>query len=167
MNLKLERPQEKASEQIDVANAQIAAGDLAGAQATLASLQKTNDLIKDPQLKSSYQSQIARARKWIEDAQPKAGVAAAAPANPPPAPDVSRPGQKIAVSDWLKRLDDENKDDDCPLNTRLFLDLPGHLKSLPRSDDPNAIFSGLNAVAKAIVTAQNVVTAMLKQQAMR
>ena len=163
ISLKLERPQYKASEQFDVAEAQIAAGDLSGAQTTLASLQKTNDLIKDPQLKSSYLSQIAQARRWIEAAQPKAGVAAVAPATPQPTPAV----QKIAVSDWLKRLDNDNKDDDCPLNTRLFLDLPGHLKSLPRSDDPGAIFSGLNATAKAIVTAQNVVTAMLKQQPMR
>jgi hypothetical protein len=64
-------------------------------------------------------------------------------------------------------LDDENKDNDCPLNTRLFLDLPGHLKSLPRSDDPRVIFDNLQEAAKVIVTAQNVVTGMLKQQGMR
>ena len=167
INLKLERPQDKASEQFGVAEAQIAAGDLSGAQTTLASLQKTNDLIKDPQLKGLYQSQIARARRWVDEAQPKASVAAAAPATSPPAPDASRPDQAIAASDWLKRLDDDNKDDDCPLNTRLFLDLPGHLKSLPHSDDPQAIFSGLYAAAKTIITAQDVVAAMLKQQAMR
>jgi hypothetical protein len=163
MNMKLERPQDKASELYEVAEAQIAAGDLSGAQTTLTSLQKTNDLIKDPQPKSLYQSQIAQARKWIDEAQPKAGAAATAPANPP----ASRPAQAVAVFDWLKMLDDENKDNDCPLNTRLFLDLPGHLKSLPRSDDPRAIFSSLHEAAKVIVTAQNVVTGMLKQQGMR
>ena len=163
ISLKLERPQYKASEQWEVAEAQIAAGDLSGAQTTLASLQKTSDLIKDPQIKSLHQSQIARARTWIEDARPKPGVAATTPASPPPAPAV----QKMSVSDWLKRLDDDNKDEECPLNTRLFLDLPGYLKSLPRSDDPKVIFSGLNDAAKVIVNAQNVVAAMLKQQAMR
>lgn len=120
INLKLERPQDKASEQFSVAEAQIAAGDLSGAQTTLASLQRTSDLIKDPQTKSLYQSQIARARKWIDDAQPKAGVAAITPAIPQPAPEAFRPVPKIAASDWLKRLDDDNKDDDLPAEHEAF-----------------------------------------------
>jgi len=47
------------------------------------------------------------------------------------------------------------------------LDLPGYLKSLLPSDDPNVVFSGLNDAAKKIVTAQNVIIGMVKQQAIR
>ena len=118
MNVKLERPQDKASEQYNVAEAQIAAGDLPEHKPLLASLQRTNGLIKDPQLKSVYLYQIDQARKWIDEA--KASVAGTPPVNPQPAPGASRPVQTAAVTDWLKMLDDENKDNDCPLNTRSF-----------------------------------------------
>jgi len=50
------------------------------------------------------------------------------------------------------------------LNTAIFLEFADHLKSLPPSDDPETAFDGLYPAAKTIVTAQNVIHQMLKQQ---
>jgi hypothetical protein len=130
-------------------------------------MQKNTALIKDSSAKSLYQSLNVRFQGWIDAAQAQAGNAAAPSSNPQPASGIP-PSQLVSpVSDWLKKLDDDNKDNDCPLNTRLFLDLPGYLKALPRSDDPNVVFSGLNDAAKKIVTAQDVIIGMMKQQAIR
>jgi hypothetical protein len=159
-------PQYKASEQRDVAEAQIVAGDLAGAQKTLASMQKTTALIKDSGVKGGQQFSNDQIQRWIDAAQAKAANAAAPRSDPQPAASTSPPIQPvIAVSDWLKKLDDDNKDNDCPLNTRPFLDLPGYLKSLPPSDDSAKIFEGLLEPADKIITAQNAIHQMLKRQA--
>jgi tetratricopeptide (TPR) repeat protein len=161
-----ELPQYKASEQRDVAEAQIVAGDVAGAQKTLASMQKTTALIKDSSVKGGQQFSNDQIQRWIDAAQAKAANAATPNRDPQPTPNTSPPIQPvIAVSDWLKKLDDDNKDNDCPLNTRLFLDLPGYLKSLPPSDDSAKILEGLLEPADRIITAQNAIQQMLKRQA--
>jgi tetratricopeptide (TPR) repeat protein len=158
-----ELPQYKASEQREVAEAQIVAGDLAGSQKTLASMHKTTALIKDPGPKSSQTYSNSQIQTWIDAAQAKAANAAAPSSDPKPASSIP-PSQLVsAVSDWLKKLDDDNKNDDCALNTELFLDLPGYLKSLPPSDDSNKIFEGLLEPADKMTTAQNVIHQMLKQ----
>ena len=162
-----EMPQYKASEQRDVAEAQIEAGDIAGAQKTLASAQKTTDLIKDSSLKSSQRFSNSQVQRWIDAAQAKAGIAAPN-SDPRPTSNIVPSAQPvIAVSDWLKKLDDDNKDNDCPLDTVLFLDLADYLKSLPPSGDSKKVFDGLREPADKIVTAQNVIHKMLKQQAAR
>jgi hypothetical protein len=50
------------------------------------------------------------------------------------------------------------------LNSGPFLDQAGYLKSLP-SDTPDHIFDGLHSTAETVVKAQNVIDAMLKEQA--
>ena len=138
--------------------AQIEAGDLAGAQ-------KTADLIPEGKVKGDARSAILRA-------QASAGSNAAAPGGrrPLPAstpPPVLQPStQPVAtVSDWLQKLDDGSGHGDCALNTSPFLDLAGHLKSLPRSDSAYSTFQSLRETAEKVVTAQNVVHQMLRQQA--
>lgn len=68
---------------------------------------------------------------------------------------------------WLKRLDDTNQSDDRALNTNPLGDLAGYLKALPPSDNPQTVFDALRATAGKLVTAQNVIDKMLKQQATR
>ncbi len=50
---------------------------------------------------------------------------------------------------------------------RDHVSLASHLKSLPPSDDPWKVFERLHATADTIISAQNVVAGMLKQQAKR
>jgi hypothetical protein len=124
----------KSDTQARITLAQIKAGDVAGAQ-------KTADLIQ-----SSYYK--PRAQRAIAEAQAKNA------ANAP----------RRAEPDWLRKLDDDNMDNDCPLNTEPFLDLAAYLKSLPPSDDPEKVFYALHKTAEKIITAQNVISKMLKQQ---
>lgn len=76
----------------------------------------------------------------------------------------------VTVSDWIAKLDDDRsvayfENDRCPLNTAPFLDLANYLKSLSPSDNPRKVFESLEYAAKTIVTAQNVISGILKQQA--
>jgi hypothetical protein len=136
-----------------IAIAQAESGDIAGAQ-------KTADLLEGAYLKD-VQAEIAKA-------QAKAGITNAPSSTRQSTSDTKPPIQPvITVSDWLKKLDDDDKGNGCPLNTEPFLDLAGYLKSLPRTDDPQKIFESLHETAKKIVTAQNVITGMLKQQVKR
>lgn len=192
----------------EVAKAQAEAGDIAGAQ-------KTADLIQDARQKSWAQFFIARAQAEVGDiagaqktadliqgaddkrraqsaiaaVQAKAGIANAPNSTRQSTSDTQPPIQPaITVSDWLKKLDDDNKKNDCPLNTERFLDLAGYLKSLPppdypdqvfvwgsagrvgplpRSGDPRRVLESLYETAEKIVDAQNVIRGMLKQQAKR
>ncbi|WP_332776322.1 tetratricopeptide repeat protein [Polaromonas sp.] len=192
----------------EVAKAQAEAGDIAGAQ-------KTADLIQDARQKSWAQFFIARAQAEVGDiagaqktadliqgaddkrraqsaiaaVQAKAGIANAPNSTRQSRSDTQPPIQPvITVSDWLKKLDDDNKKNDCPLNTERFLDLAGYLKSLPppdypdqvfvwgsagrvgplpRSGDPRRVLESLYETAEKIVDAQNVIRGMLKQQAKR
>jgi hypothetical protein len=117
-----------------IAMAQAQSGDIAGAQ-------KTFDLIDDANLKTYYKPEFAKAQAKVQ-------------------PSIQ---SVITVSDWLKKLDDDNNSNDCPLNTEPFLDLAGYLKALP-SGDAWKIVDGMLRAAEKIVSAQNVITDLLKQQ---
>ena len=130
-----------------IARAQAKAGDHAGAQISLASAQEEAEQIKHAESKNSRQRFVAKARAEISDvAQPQIG----------PLP---------AVSVWLERLEDRDQQHDCPLNTEPFLDITGHLKSLPGSGDIKGTFDALRKTAWTIVKAQSVIIEMLKQEA--
>lgn len=194
----------KSSAQISIAIAQARAGDIADAQKTAALIQgaswkgglarlaiveaqvkagdivgakDTADLIQDADYKSKAQTAIA---------QTKAGMTNA-PNSARPSTSGAQPIQPvITISDWLNKLDDDNKRNDCPLNTERFLDLTGYLKSLPPPDYPGLVFvhgaagrvgplppsgdsrrvlESLYETAEKILDAQNVIAGMLKQQA--
>jgi hypothetical protein len=124
------------------------------------------ELIRDPKLNLSYRDKSARVQGWIDAAQAKA--TAAPNSNPQPTSNTNQPIEPaIKVSDWLDMLDDDNKYDNCPLNTVLFLDQAGYLKSLPSSDDPGIVFSNLYDAAEKIVTAKDQIDKMLKRQAIQ
>jgi hypothetical protein len=131
-----------------VAEAQVRGGNLAGAEKTLTYSRKIAEQIKEVAYKGYAQKAIAAA-------EAKAGLAS------PPA------ANNETVAEWLGKLEDDDKSHACPLNTGPFLDLSGYLKSLPPSNDPIKVFNGLRETARDIFTAQNVVTGMLKQQALR
>jgi len=158
-----EDPRYKADEQYDIASAQIRAGDIAGAQGTLAILQATTALI-DPKDIGTYQFKNSQIQKWIDTARAKAESAKTGNSAPAASPDPEAAQPPNTVSDWLKLLDDGDASSACPLNTAIFLEFADHLKSLPPSDDPETAFDGLYPAAKTIVTAQNVIHQMLKQQ---
>ncbi len=121
-----------------IAEAQIKAGDIAIAKKTLAAAQDSADLIKDEFYKSLANRDIAKAKT-------KAGI------------------NVITVTDWLKKLDDDNKIDDCPLKIEPFLDLESYLKSVVRADDSaKNIFAELKQSAEKIVNARNIVLQLLK-----
>jgi hypothetical protein len=86
----------------------------------LASAQKTFELIKEAELRKLVP--VADMQTMLADASPPAEHPASQPS--------------ITASDWLGKLDDASETSDCALNTAPFLDLAGHLKSLPPSDDP-------------------------------
>jgi tetratricopeptide (TPR) repeat protein len=67
----------------------------------------------------------------------------------------------VTASDWLGELDEDYGD--CPLNTDLFLDFAGYLKTL-HSDNPQNLFSALRTTAEKSIDAQNVIDRMLKRQ---
>jgi hypothetical protein len=137
--------------QAEAGEAQAESGDTSGAQKTFAEAQKTADLIQSADSKSSAQSAIAKA-------QAKSGITNARNSTRQSTSATEPPVQPaITVSDWLKKLDE--------LNTEPFLDLTGYLKSLPKSDDPQKVFESLRDTATKIVTVQNVITRMLKEQA--
>jgi hypothetical protein len=66
----------------------------------------------------------------------------------------------ITTTDWLTQLDGKYGDrcygSDCALNTNLFKDPAGYLKSLPTSDWPPTVFEGLRDTAAKLVSAQRV-----------
>jgi hypothetical protein len=138
-----------------IAIAQAESGDIAGAQ-------KTADLLEGAYLKD-VQAEIAKA-------QAKAGITNAPSSTRQSTSDTKPPIQPvITVSDWLKKLDDDNNSNDCPLNTGPFLDMTGHLKKTlqPSSFGAHSVFAPFHEIAKKIVSAQNVITEMLKQQSKR
>ena len=148
-----------------VANALARNGDITGAL-------KIADLFDEPQGRFAVQMSIAKIQAMKGDLVGARKIA-----------DFVAPNLKFLVeenlaemqssastrpSGWLTKLNDGNWAlSDCPLNTAAFLDLAGYLKSLSVSEDPNEIFDGLHQTAKKIVVAGNVITEMLKQQAIR
>ena len=171
--------------QTAIANAQAEAGDIAGAKKTLASAIKTAGLISSGYRKVGHLRAIAElqiivgdvsdAKATLKNAQKIAellenayekGVAREALA-------VTQTKAPVAVSDWIEILDDDDQYGTypygrvIPLNSKLFLDLSGYLKSLPPSNSPQKIFNDLIAAANKVIAAQNGIHRMLKQQAIR
>lgn len=129
----------KAGALIAIAEAQIKAGDIVAAKKILAIAQDTADLIQDEFYKSLANRDIAKAKI-------KAGI------------------NDVKISDWLKKLDDSDKINGCPLNTEFFLDLDSHLKSLVRSGDSEEIFKALKQTAEKIVNARNIILKLIEVQ---
>ena len=129
----------RAHAQNEIVEAQRTSGDFSGAQ-------KTIDLMLD----GSNWKQNAQLITWARF--PKVNVGATQP----------------VTSDWLKKLDDENKynddDDDCALNADAFLGLAGYL-TVQSSEDPHKMFYALIDTATRLLGAQHVINRMLKQQA--
>lgn len=137
-----------------IVSAEVKAGNITNAL-------KTADLIQDERIKAWAQSVItqAQAKTSSTNNQPAIVKSGSARYSAQAAVPV------VQVSDWLKILDDGDKTDACPLNTRPFLDLAGLLTSLPPSGDSQNVFSTLNGIASNIVKAERAVDKMLKQQA--
>jgi hypothetical protein len=91
----------------------------------LASALKTANLIQDAVSKNQAQKDIAEVKA-------NTGAAEGSTSTRQPTSDTQPSIQPVAISDWLHQLDD-------PLNTELFRDLAGYLKSLRPSDDPQKV----------------------------
>ena len=135
--------------------------ELADAWETLVAGQEAPNLIVQPARKHNARKNLA-----IAEAQIRAHAAANRDPKSATPPVLIHP----AVSVWLARLDDDNSDPmkwksilggDCPLNTLLFLDLRGYLRTLP-AGTPQALFDTHSTMAWCMVRAQNVVDQMLK-----
>ncbi len=124
----------KSNAQMDIVKAQANAGDIAGAQ-------KTADLLQDAGPDQLWKTTALQA---ISNAQTQT--------LPAPAPD------------WLYMLDNSNKDSFCPLNTDLFLDLAGYLKSLPPSGDAKKAYDLFSTTTQKIVQTQHMIDTILKKQ---
>lgn len=168
----------------DIAWVQAMSGDIAGAQ-------KTADLIHDADAKCSAQSAIAVAQAksgnvagakaaadlisrpdWkskaltaIAKVQEKAGGLNSQNSTRQSVSDPQNPASHLYVaSDWIRKLDDDTSNSDCPLHAAPFMDLDSYLSSLPSSDDPQAFFYSRSKTIDTIIRAQNVVERMLANQ---
>lgn len=146
----------EAGDKRHIAEIQIEIGDVAGAHQTLTLAKRAADLIEDSERKLQVHRDITK----IQEKARLVDVSTPTYRSTPTAFPVR---SLVAVSDWLKKLDDESPYSDSPLNTGPFLDMASHLK--PASADPQKIFESLHKTAKTIVEAQNVIVGMLKQQA--
>jgi|CXWL01.1.fsa_nt_gi tetratricopeptide (TPR) repeat protein len=150
----------KSEAQFNIALVQARAGDVAGSVKTFKIADRTADRIHDQNRKEEIRLFFAEEKKKLDEEI--ADIASnQSTASTPPAIQPS-----TSVAGWLKTLDDQNMDNDCPLNAEPFLDLAHHLQSLP-SNNAKTISDGLFNAATKLVTAQNVITGMLKQQAKR
>jgi tetratricopeptide (TPR) repeat protein len=178
---------EKDSQEVSIAGAQASAGDILGAFKTADSVHdgryknwaleriakaqaragdttsalKTADLTQDAEIKSQVQGVIADAQTKTRSTKNRPAVVTLATvkaSSQPPA--ISA----VQVSNWLKRLDDSNKTNDCALNTGPFLDLASYLKSLPSSNTTQEVFETLHPIVSTIVKAHHDIDKMLKQQ---
>ena len=132
----------------DVAELQIQAGDIVGAQ-------KSAGLIRDAGDKARVHNEIAKA-------QAKSDAANASGSSPQPMLDAKSAIQPVVKSsDWLKKLDEKNQFGS--LRSDVFLNLAGYLEGLP-SDDPRKICNGLIDAAQEISNARQASTQALKQQ---
>ena len=137
-----------------VARTQVKARDIAEAQ-------QTTNLIHDASTKHGAQAAVDEAKGKTNSISNPPAIASSEPAKATNQPVIP----VVQVSDWLKRLDDRDKAESCALNTDPFLDLASYLKALPPSDNPQTVFESLRDTATRLVTAQNVIDKMLKQQA--
>jgi hypothetical protein len=167
----------KSRSQSAIASAQLMTGDTEGTRKTLVSAQKAVELIKDPyQVVMALQAiaeteikagNIEKAKKLLAIAQDSTDHMRDEFYKSLANRDIAAAKRKagindITVSDWLRKLDDGDKINDCPLNTEAFLYLDDYLKSLVRSDGPEEIFEGLKKTVGKIVKARNVVLQLLK-----
>ena len=106
-------------------------------------------------------------QKAIAESQAKLGIAKASRPSRQSGPDIQTPSRfVISVSIWLKKLDDDNKSNECPLNTGPFLDLADYLKkTMAQYTNAYGVHGFLEETAETILKAQNVIIAMLKQEA--
>lgn len=167
-----------------IINAQVKAGDYRGAVKTNAELAdadkrayslynivKAQAEVKDfvGAAKNAELIQVSKYKEFAVRAIAEESAKANDPVMPGPAQTLqpvvakSSPPARTAA-DWVKMLDDNSRYG-VALNTEPFLNLAGYLKSLPPSDNPEKVFESLHETAKTIVKAQNVITAMLKEQA--
>ncbi len=126
-----------------IVEAQARAGDIAAAQ-------KTINRIQSDFYKGRAQAAIAEAQAKTNQSTGVVPVANAAPTAP----------LSPTVDEWIRQ------NGTWLLNAAVFLDLGAHLKSLP-SDKPQEIFDGLHDATRKITDARQVITQMLKQQAVR
>jgi len=160
--------------QAEVAATQNDAGDPAGAQKAFASALKTADLILKSEDKSwslahivhnlAQAGEISSAISITEQIQYPAPKKFAQEAvdwaqwrvNHVPTPRV------VSYSDWIDKLDDQDPDHNCALNTDPFLDLGAYLAS-KNSNDKELLFDAFNKTTEKFVNAQNAVDQLLKQ----
>lgn len=156
----------KSEAQFNIAMEQARAGDVEGSKKTFKLADQTADRIRDQNRKKEIKLFLIKAKMEVDTEL--ADKASGQSTN-----SIPQAVQHIpSISGWLKVLDDDKLDNDCPLNTEPFLDLAGHLKSLPSTkaysdniEHAATISDGLFNAATKIVTAQNIITGMLKQQA--
>lgn len=155
-----EFPLHKILAQTAIAEAQIKVGDIAGAKITLMHAEKAAALLQDGNQKNHARTAITEfyAKSDITNAPNSTHQIMSAP-QPLILP-------LITADDWLKKLDDDNESNPCPLSTEPFLDLTGHLNALPSpSNDLHAHAWALLQTAEKIVSARNAIIGMLKQEA--
>ncbi|MBV8882022.1 MAG: tetratricopeptide repeat protein [Planctomycetaceae bacterium] len=104
---------------IGIARVQAARGDRSGAEK---SLKRAEELAGKPGTASNGESPVPAARKEILEEAGKRPLKNAAP-------------ERLRVTDWTELLDDSDRRNLHSLNLPEFLDLPGHLASLPPSKD--------------------------------
>jgi len=124
---------------LELARAQAKSGDMAGAKASLATAQKIADLIPEESSKNAVQDYIRRFTQTFPAGQP--------------------PAQR-----WLLDLYNPEAGNYLALNTDIFLDFPGHLKSLPRSADPQAVFSALAKTAEIVTWTHILLRRRMREQ---
>ena len=150
----------KSGAQVNIGLAQFAAGDATGGQRTFSLADQTADRVQPAKAKDDMKLFIVEEKRRIETAEFASASRNASGAATLPSSTL------VSVSDWINKLDDDNKRSDCALNTEPFLDLAAYLTSLPAGDSKKS-FSGMAEAAEKIVKAQSVLASMLRQQAQR
>ncbi len=156
---KLQDDSVKSQAQFNIAVAQAFAGDAAGAYKTFARADHTAERIQNPDLRREVQAFFAKEKKGVKTGSNRNSSGQATTTTPPGLQPV------IGASDWLRNLDDGDKSHDCPLNTSLFLDMGGYLKSLTSSGNPKTHLSRSIEAVKKQVSARRVIVGMLQKQA--
>jgi tetratricopeptide (TPR) repeat protein len=152
----------------DVALRQVDAGDIPGAL-------KTIDLIEEMDDRRFVQQAIASAQARHRSRAGNSAVTALAPTPgegtatapvPPSLVPAGSPAQAATLFDWTSKLDDTYEDDDCALNSKIFLDLPSYLTDLPPSTGYPAVkFANFCQAARKLIVAQNTIDRLLNAPA--
>jgi len=129
--------------QVGIAWAQIKAGDIAGAHATLVSAKQVAETENDTSMKATYERNIAEAEQGS--------------ANPIP------PQPMISVTNWIGEFDN--------LDKKYFLDLADSLKTpleffpISAPNGPKDTWMAMQLIASSVIDEKNKIDQMLKQQA--